>query len=245
MAKLHLTLGDKGGIGKSFIASLMAQYYRENMPGVQVDCLDMDPKNKTLSRYGDLNVTLIDVQTDGDIDKKKFDIFVNRVLDAPDDGVVIADVGGNIYISLTDYLRVNEILELLMENGVEVTLNIPIVGGGDLFPTLKTLDELMVSTPPTVKASIWINQKNGRVEHEGKCFEESERHDDYKKRINTVCYIPLWRPDMQVDVAKMLEIPLTFEAAMLSDAFNLIGKQRLKMAKRYLYAAVERSGVCL
>lgn len=245
MSKLHLCLGDKGGIGKSFIAALMAQYYADNMPDVPVECLDMDPKNRTLSRYADLDVDLVDVQTDGDIDKMKFDIFVNRVLNAPDDGVIIADVGGNIYISLTDYLRVNEILELMMANGVEITLNIPIVGGGDLFPTLKTLDELMASTPAEVKASIWINQKNGRIEYKGKCFEESERHEEYKDRINTVCYIPLWRPDMQANVAEMLEGALTFNAAMKSSHFDLIGKQRLTMAKRYLYTAMERSGVCL
>lgn len=46
MCRLHLTLGDKGGIGKSFIAALMAQYYADNMPDIPVECLDMDPKNK-------------------------------------------------------------------------------------------------------------------------------------------------------------------------------------------------------
>ncbi len=41
MRKLHLTLGDKGGIGKSFIAALMAQYIRDNVVGVKPICIDM------------------------------------------------------------------------------------------------------------------------------------------------------------------------------------------------------------
>ena len=56
-------------------------------------------------------------------------------------------------------------------------------------------------------------------------------------------YIPLWRPDMQVNVAEMLEEAVTFEQAMHMDIFDLISKQRLTMAKRYLYAAIEDSGV--
>ena len=245
MPQLHLTLGDKGGIGKSFIAALLAQYYLDNTRDVDLTCLDMDPKNRTFSRYAGLDVDFLDVQTDGDIDKMKFDLFVNRVLTADEKGKVIADVGGNIYISLTDYLRVNEVLQLFIAEGVEVILHIPIVGAGDLFPTLKTLDELMGSTPAEAQAAIWINQKNGRVEHNGKSFEESERYEDYRSRIRAVTYIPLWRSDMQISVATMLEEAVTFNDAMRLPVLDIMGKQRVKMAQRYLYQAIERSGVCL
>ncbi len=245
MPRLHMTLGDKGGIGKSFIASLMAQYYLDNVTDVNLTCIDLDPKNRTFSRYAGLDVDFIDVQSDGDIDKMKFDLFVNRVISAGESGEVIVDVGGNIYISLTDYLRVNEVLQLLIAEGVEVILHIPIVGAGDLFPTLKTLDELMGSTPDEVKAAIWINQKNGRVEYNGKSFEESERFEEYRPRICAITYIPLWRPDMQISVAAMLEEAVTFNAAKGMPIFDIMGKQRLRMAQRYLYQAIERSGVCI
>lgn len=245
MLRLHMTLGDKGGIGKSFIASLMAQYYLDNVTNVNLTCLDLDPKNRTFSRYAGLDVDFIDVQSDGDIDREKFDLFVNRVVSAGDDGEVIADVGGNIYISLTDYLRVNEVLQVFIAMGVQVILHVPIVGAGDLFPTLKTLDELAASTPEEAQIAIWINQKNGRVEHNGKSFEESERATDYGTRIRAVTYIPLWRPDMQVSVAAMLEEAVTFNAVMGMPIFDIMGKQRVRMAQRYLYQAIEKSGVCI
>jgi len=244
MPRMHMTLGDKGGIGKSFIAALLAQYYLDNITNVNLTCLDMDPKNLTLSRYAGLDVEHIDVQSNGDIDRVKFDLFVNRVARAGDDAEVIVDVGGNIYISLTDYLRVNEVLRMMAMEGVESILHVPIVGAGDLFPTLKTLDELVASTPEETQIAVWINQKNGPVEYNGKLFEESERYEEYRGRIRSVTYIPLWRPDMQISVAAMLEEAVTFNATMMMETFDLMGKQRLRMAQRYLYQAIERSGVC-
>ena len=244
MRKLHFTLGDKGGIGKSFIAALMAQYVMDNLIGVKPICIDMDMKNKTLSRYTELDVELIDVRTDGDIDRSKFDLMINRIDSAGEDDVIIVDVGGNVYVSMTDYMRVNEAYEMIMNRGVEIVLHVPIVGGGDMFPTLKTLDEVIANTPSDVMVAVWINQKNGKVEYHGKVFEESERALEYRNRIRNITYIPLWRPDMQVNVAAMLEEAVTFEQAVNMDIFDLMSKQRLTMAKRYLYAAIETSGVC-
>ena len=245
MRKLHFTLGDKGGIGKSFVAALMAQYIIDNMVDTRPICIDLDCKNKTFSRYSVLDVDLIDVRTDGDIDRSKFDLLINRIACSGEDDIIIADVGGNVYVSMADYMRVNEVYEMIMNMGVEILLHIPIVGGGDLFPTLQTLDETIVNTPSDVNVAVWINQKNGKVEYQGKSFEESDRYADYQGRIRNVTYIPLWRTDMQANVADMLEDAVTFEQAVRMDTFDLMAKQRLTMAKRYLYASVEKSGVCL
>ena len=240
MRKLHLTLGDKGGIGKSFIAALMAQYIRDNVTNAKSICIDMDMKNRTLSRYTELGVELIDVRTGGDIDRSKFDLMINRIDEAGENDVIIVDVGGNVYISLTDYMRVNEVYEMIAARGVEILLHVPIVGGGDMFPTLKTLDEVVANTP--AKIAVWINQKNGRVEYQGKTFEESDRYEKYQPRIRCVTHIPLWRADMQVNVAAMLEEALTFEKAVNMGMFDLMSRQRLTMAKRYLYDAIQQSG---
>ena len=44
MAKVHITMGAKGGIGKSFIAALMAQYLIGNVIGCKPVCIDLDFK---------------------------------------------------------------------------------------------------------------------------------------------------------------------------------------------------------
>jgi hypothetical protein len=140
-------------------------------------------------------------------------------------------------------MRVNEVYEMIAALGVETVLHVPIVGGGYMFPTLKTLDEVVANTPSNVMISVWINQKNGKVEYRGKTFEESDRAIEYASRIRTITHIPLWRPDMQVNVAAMLEEAVTFEKAVDMGMFDLMSRQRLTMAKRYLYDAIQTSGV--
>jgi cellulose biosynthesis protein BcsQ len=243
MAKVHLTMGAKGGIGKSFIAALMAQYLIDNVVDCKPVCIDLDFKNKTFSRYTGLDVNLLDVESNGDIDKSKFDVFINHIDSAAPDDIMIVDTGGNIYLALTDYLNSNAVLDLLVEMGNIIVMHVPVMSGADMFPTLNTLNELVRSTPAAVKAAVWINQKSGRVEYNGKTFEESDTYEELKDRIAAIRYIPLWRPDMQVNVAAMLEEAITFKAALTSPAYDLMGRQRLKMAQRYLYTAIERSGV--
>ena len=49
MSTVHLILQGKGGVGKSFIAALLAQYLQEK--GVAVRCFDADPVNSTLASF--------------------------------------------------------------------------------------------------------------------------------------------------------------------------------------------------
>jgi CO dehydrogenase nickel-insertion accessory protein CooC1 len=44
---VHLVLQGKGGVGKSFVAAILAQYFKTKT--AQVHCLDTDPVNGVLS----------------------------------------------------------------------------------------------------------------------------------------------------------------------------------------------------
>ena len=46
---VHLSLQGKGGVGKSLVASLLAQYFRDRK-GMSVRCIDADPVNQTLAQ---------------------------------------------------------------------------------------------------------------------------------------------------------------------------------------------------
>ena len=46
---IHLSLQGKGGVGKSLIASILAQYFRDR--GRDIHCIDTDPVNSTLFQY--------------------------------------------------------------------------------------------------------------------------------------------------------------------------------------------------
>ncbi|MDR1613556.1 MAG: hypothetical protein LBT97_12360 [Planctomycetota bacterium] len=244
MALINVTLGTKGGIGKSFVAALLAQYLMDNVLAKSPICVDLDYVTQTFANYRGLEVQYIDLETDGDIEKRKFDTFVYRIADAEDDDVFVIDCGGNTYKALMNYMTVNNVFNMLLDMGNIIILHVPIMGGQELEDTMSALRDIVAATPPAVMVSVWINQYHGAVESGGKSFEQSETYAETKDRVRSITYIPKWREDMQQDVSEMLKERITFDAALQLDRFYLMEKQRLTMAKRYLYQAIEKSGVC-
>src|SRR5579884_3436090 len=57
---IHLTLQGKGGVGKSLVASILAQYLRSG--GRRVHCVDTDPVNRTLAQYSALTAERINLR---------------------------------------------------------------------------------------------------------------------------------------------------------------------------------------
>jgi hypothetical protein len=244
MALVNMTLGTKGGIGKSFVAALLAQYLMDNVLAKPPVCIDLDYITQTFANYRGLDVQYIDLETDGDIEKRKFDTFVYRVAESQDDDVFVVDCGGNTYKPLMNYMTVNDIFNMMLGLGNEIILHIPIMGGQELEDTMTALRDIVAETPEAVMASVWINQYHGAVESGGKSFEQSVSYAKTKDRIRSVTYIPNWREDMQQDVSEMLKERITFDGAQSLDRFGLMEKWRLSIAKRYLYQAIEKSGVC-
>ena len=73
---VHFVLQGKGGVGKSFVASILGQYFRER--NKNVNCVDTDPVNQTFAQYRDLDVQRLDLLMDGAVDQRAFDGLVER-----------------------------------------------------------------------------------------------------------------------------------------------------------------------
>lgn len=50
---IHFVMQSKGGVGKSVVSSLMAQYLSNKVGNLSI--IDIDPNNKTLASYKSLN----------------------------------------------------------------------------------------------------------------------------------------------------------------------------------------------
>jgi cellulose biosynthesis protein BcsQ len=81
MSTVHLILQGKGGVGKSFIAALLAQYLPEK--SISVRCFDADPVNNTLANFPALNAVKIDLIESSDngrrINPRRFDYLVEQI----------------------------------------------------------------------------------------------------------------------------------------------------------------------
>ena len=76
---IHLILQGKGGVGKSVIASWLAEFLISR--NRQVRCIDGDPVNRSLSQYKALGAENLDlVNEDGLIQRWHYDALVERFL---------------------------------------------------------------------------------------------------------------------------------------------------------------------
>ena len=110
---IHFTLQGKGGVGKSLVASILAQYFRHR--GAEIHCIDTDPVNQTFSQYTELGSEHLALMHYGKIDSRGFDVLMERLL--TEDGIFIVDNGASTFIPLWSYIVENNVLELLRAAG--------------------------------------------------------------------------------------------------------------------------------
>ena len=78
VSTIHLSLQGKGGVGKSLVASILAQYLLQR--GKPVRCVDTDPVNRTLSQYEGLPTEQLKLLREGGIDQRAFDGLMEQLI---------------------------------------------------------------------------------------------------------------------------------------------------------------------
>src|SRR5436305_2418146 len=139
---IHLSLQGKGGVGKSLVASILAQFFMEN--GRKVECVDTDPVNQTFAQYRALGARHVELMRHGNIDQRGFDALMERLL--TEDGVFVLDNGASTFIPLWGYILENNVQELLREAGKKLYVHTVVTGGQGLADTLKGFRSLAEST---------------------------------------------------------------------------------------------------
>ena len=74
MAKIHMVLQGKGGVGKSLIAAILAQY--KTGKGTPPLCIDTDPVNATFHGFKALKVKRLQIMDGDEINPRHFDALV-------------------------------------------------------------------------------------------------------------------------------------------------------------------------
>ena len=115
MAKINFILQGKGGVGKSFTASLLAQHYRAR--GDETVCIDTDPVNATFSGYAAYDVQRLELLDGDNINPRAFDELIEVITTVPEKAVVVIDNGAATFIPICSYLIENDIISFLREAG--------------------------------------------------------------------------------------------------------------------------------
>ena len=239
MALINLILQGKGGVGKSFVASLLTQHYKSL--DVETVCVDTDPVNGTFLGYESYGVRGIEILDGDDINPRAFDELIQIVMETPEGAAVIVDNGAATFVPLCSYLIEAEVLPLLKREGHEVRFHAVLTGGQGMHDTLKGFDALCGQFPE-VDVAVWRNEFFGALRGEnGTAFEDLHY---YKKNLNRIVgpiTLPALKPEtFGRDIEEMLRRRLSFDEAIASPEFYVMSKQRLVMYRRAVDEAMSR-----
>jgi len=245
MSTVHLTLQGKGGVGKSVVATLLAQYLRDK--GIAAKCFDADPLNQTLAGFAALGVMKVDLMETTEkgrrINPRRFDDLVEQIALQPGESHVIVDTGSSSFVALVHYLVSNDVAAVLSQTGHELVVHTVVTGGQALLDTLHGVAQL-VKQLDSVRFVVWLNPFWGPIADDGKSFEQMKTYQEIKKRIETVVNLPAFADELfPQDIAAMLKGRLTFKEAIESPAFSLMSRHRLKVAQRDFYSRLDTLAV--
>lgn len=240
MAKIHITMQGKGGVGKSFISATTAQYkqHKEQSPL----CIDTDPINATFHGFKGLNVERLDIMDCDEINPRHFDTLIEKIASTETD--VIIDNGASSFVPLSHYLISNQVTELLKQLDHELVVHTVITGGQALLDTINGFAQLVKQFPDEVKFVVWLNPYWGKIQLEGKTFEQMKVYKDNKERISALVSIPeLKEETFGRDLSEMLQQKITFKEAIESPKRNIMTRQRLKLVREQIFNQLDNVAV--
>lgn len=240
MARIHFIIQGKGGVGKSFIASTIAQYLIDQ--GAKPLCIDTDPVNATFHGYASLGVQRLEIMEGNEINSRRFDTLVELIAGAKGD--IIVDNGASSFTQLSSYLVSNAVPQLFESMGHELVIHTVVTGGQAMLDTLNGLDQLTTHFPDAAQFVVWLNPYWGPIEHEGKPFEQMGAYKKNKHRIQAIIKVPeLKQETFGRDLSDLLQARQTFKEAIDSPALTIMSRQRLALTRDGLYKALSVSGM--
>jgi hypothetical protein len=234
-SEVHLSLQGKGGVGKTLVASILAQYFREK--GMTVMAVDTDPVNHSLAQYRELSVESVAILSDGRVDQRKFDGLIERLLTEP--GLYVIDSGASTFIPLWYYMLENRVLEHLRNAGCRLVIHSVITGGQALADTLSGFGQV-AQTANERNIVVWLNEYFGYIEKDGATFAEMAVYKENQHKILGSVQITRRNQDtFGRDIEEMIANKLTFTEALRNGKFSIMAKQRVKIVRDDLYEQLD------
>lgn len=222
---VHFMLQSKGGCGKTFCSTLLAQYFLKI--GANLKGFDTDQENRDFFAYKGLPVRYVDVmEGKTTINQKKFDGFMEALL--TESGTFVVDNGANSFTPLLGYLVENHGIDFLQENGKKVYLH-GVIGGGDTYEsTVAGFNDLATNTDAPVV--LWLNEHFGELtDRSGTSFIETEHFKQHAKKLCGAIMLHKRNPQtFGEDIQRITKARLTIAEALNSPEYVLMEKQRLR-----------------
>lgn len=230
---IHIVLQSKGGVGKSFVALHLAQYFADQ--GLPTAVFDSDPATPTLSGYAALQPRYFNFMSDDDdLDVRQFDVLSTAILDASK-AIVVLDTGSSNYIPMVSYLKTNRTLRTFSEMGRPVILHSVLVGGASARDTFACLLNIVEDLAADGYVA-WLNSLFGPVVIEDKPIEEFGAFGRVRDKLTGIVRIRERSGGSNVlqqrAFREMTRRCLTYKETLATPEISLWDKQRLWEARR-------------
>jgi len=234
---IHLILQGKGGVGKSVVASWLAEFLIAR--GKPVQCIDGDPVNRSLGQYKALRAEKLDlVNQDGLVQRTRYDALLERF--ATEDAVFVVDSGATAFMPFWAYVMETEMMRILRHAGRCIYVHVPISGGEMLNDTLFGFKTLAESTTER-NLVLWINEYFGPVTRDEKRFEQMQVYVDHQSKVLACVGIVQRSPDTYGQtIRRMREKKLTLSEAIECPDFMIAERSRIHIVRRDLFEQLER-----
>jgi hypothetical protein len=230
---VHFVLQAKGGIGKSFVSTLLAQHIINETGAVR--CFDTDQENTTFARYAALAVRHIALADPSRvIDPKRFDTLMETLL--TEVGNFVIDTGANTFSNLLAYMVENEVFAMLRQ-ARKATYVHTIVGGGDTLVDTASGFYAIAQKVSGARIVLWLNEHFGDIKTvEGKPFTETQAYRLSAGRLTGT--VTLYRRNPATfgeDIRKLNTKRHTIAQALASPEYSIMEKQRIKTFSSNLF----------
>jgi hypothetical protein len=225
MGKVHFVGGEKGGVGKSMTARVLAQYYIDNnRPFLGFDC---DSSHGTFSRFYSEFASPIVVGNDDSLDGLLAAVEENSDRD------LIIDLAAQAAAPLGKWIEETDVFGLLDELGYDVYLWHVMDDGAD---SVALLDQLLDRyAQPNLE--FVVVQNLGR----GSDFKRFKASNAFKKAIERDALV-LELPQLQTKLTQKIDFNNSSFWAVANDRniMNIAERQRMKVWLRKAYEQLEQ-----
>lgn len=237
---INLMAAPKGGVGKTFIASLIAQAYRRQKRGSELVLVDADTNNASLASITDLAAQRVPLYVDNEIDKTAMDPLINKMLS--DDKSYLIDTGGAAFHELTKYFTMLNLADAIKAAGKRLVVHTVIVGGGELNDCIAGFTAVMKWLPPSADAVLWVNEYRGPAARNGVHFLEGELFERYKSRLSRIGRLPKLERAFLPTTESLVNSRITIDSALeelKNDPSQKVEYQKLLSVSQLLFSAIE------
>ncbi len=235
--QVHFILQGKGGVGKSVVATLLAQFLKEKQP---LRCIDTDPINPTFSMFKGLEVEHLNLlSSPNKINEKKFDQLIEMVLES--DQNVIIDNGSGGFLAISNYIIENDIIQTI--SGLDIFVHVPVTGGQAFEETINGLISISNQFDEKAKIVIWINEYFGKLEKELESFNFFKKFDR-QKHAGTITIPELTADTFGEDIKMMLSSHKTFNEIRIDENLKFMEKHRLNLFRKQIFEQLEKAELC-